>query len=480
LETTDVNTLLITVAAPNKPAATGAGAICTTLTNLNWVLTSVKLNAVSAELPTEEPYGITVEVIRTDPGFNLKFTTAEPTVDLEKLAQHVTTELNEVLDKSLDIELQSNFKRALQESEIQQLQSRDTGIKSKLKWFYNLFFTNHPMQPVAWIMAINIIVFVLMTFAGAGFFDTNTEVAVNWGAAWKRSVLLGEYWRLLTACFIHFGIAHLMGNLVGLLLATNMLMLIINRTQFIVGYLATGIIAMSVSMWWHTESVSAGASGAIFGCYGILLGLILTPLLNKSDRIVIAVYLLFYAGFNLLYGLKDDIDNAAHVAGLLSGIPIGLLYYLTIKYRSKKWSYAAGAFAVIVYGFVCSSFILHKTTYYGFELERLEEGYSKLEETGLAFYKTNSDSLDEQKAIIKTSVQAFDNALLVADSMVSVTDLPGPQLTYALRLREYTEYRVLEMHAIDKILQGETQWNDTLVYSRNKIDSILKVFKEDI
>lgn len=458
-----------------------AGALCTLFTDLNWTLTKVKPNGeINALLEVAESAPIYAKVnLKENGDFVLEFTTTNELINLEAQGAFINAQLEEVLRRSLDIELQSNFKRALQESEMEHLQSKETGAKSKLKWFANLFFTNHPMQPVAWIMAINVVVFVLMLFAGAGFFETDTQVAVNWGAAWKRSVMLGEYWRLLTACFIHFGIAHLMGNLVGLLLATNMLMLIINRTQFLAGYIATGIIAMSVSMWWHNESVSAGASGAIFGCYGMLLGIILTPLLNKTDRVVIAMYLLFYAGFNLIYGLKDEIDNAAHIGGLLSGVPIGFMYYLVIKKGNGKWAGTVGISAVVVYGFLCSSFILYNTTYYDFEFKRLDEQYGELETKGLLYYNTD-DSLLDQK-LLDESIRALDKALLVSDSMVYVKDLPYYRLTYALRLREYTEYRVQEIHYVSKwTAENSTQWVDSVNYYRHKVDSMLKVFKEDI
>jgi membrane associated rhomboid family serine protease len=96
-------------------------------------------------------------------------------------------------------------------------------------------------------------------------------------------------------------------------------------------YLITGIAASLTSLWWHPATVSIGASGAIFGLYGVFLALLTTkffpPIFKKSFALSIVVFV----GGNLLIGLSGGIDNAAHLGGLVSGLIAGYLLYPFLK-----------------------------------------------------------------------------------------------------------------------------------------------------
>ena len=85
------------------------------------------------------------------------------------------------------------------------------------------------------------------------------------------------------------------------------------------------------SIWWYDATVSVGASGAIFGLYGVFLAFLLTkifpPDFAKSFLICTAVFV----GFNLIMGLTGGIDNAAHIGGLLSGFVFGLILSPILK-----------------------------------------------------------------------------------------------------------------------------------------------------
>ena len=92
-------------------------------------------------------------------------------------------------------------------------------------------------------------------------------------------------------------------------------------------------VAAIVSVWWHDQPVVAvGASGAIFGLYGILLSLIVSKHFDPATSKVFLVLLAFTAGYSLLMGfLSEGIDNSAHVGGLIAGFAMGLFYAKTIK-----------------------------------------------------------------------------------------------------------------------------------------------------
>lgn len=340
-------------------------------------------------------------------------------------------------------------------------------------------FSNQPMQLPSWIILINVTVFIAMAINGAGIFDTDMEKAVQWGAAWKRLVMEGQYWRLLTACFIHFGIVHLFANMVALIYASVFLMLYINRWQFLTGYLASGVFSFAVSMWWHNETISAGASGAIFGCYGMLTGLAFTPLIAKEERRTVLIYLGIYVGFNLLYGLKEGVDNAAHVGGLLSGIVIGLIYYLPLRRESsngvKLFSYVA-VLAVCLGG---AFLILKNTYYYGTDFFRLDDEYTRLEKQGLEYFNTEDTTYANKLQLLNKGTLAFQQAQLVADSIDAVKNKPDYEELYAQRLVLYTAYRVQEFDLIKQAYDGKSAYDsDSIVEVRHVIDSLIKVFHE--
>ncbi|HET9744198.1 MAG TPA: rhomboid family intramembrane serine protease, partial [Chitinophagaceae bacterium] len=182
------------------------------------------------------------------------------------------------------------------------------------------------------IIAINIAVFILMAIDGAGVFDADGYTHVRWGSNYTALTLSGDWWRLITCMFIHFGIIHLAMNTYALYMAGIYLEPMLGKTRFIGAYLCTGVIASIASLWWHSEGVnSAGASGAIFGMYGVFLALLFTNLIPKQIRGALLQSIGVFVVFNLIFGMKAGVDNAAHVGGLVSGIIIGFVFYPMLK-----------------------------------------------------------------------------------------------------------------------------------------------------
>jgi rhomboid protease GluP len=182
------------------------------------------------------------------------------------------------------------------------------------------------------IIAINVLVFILMALDGAGIMDTNGLVHIKWGSNYTPLTLSGDWWRLITNIFIHFGIIHLLMNMYCLYMAGVYLEPMLGKIKYTVAYLCTGIAASIVSLWWHSEGVnSAGASGAIFGMYGLFLALLTTNLIPKQMRQPLLQSTVIFVVYNLAYGMKGGVDNSAHAGGLISGFIIGYIYVLGIK-----------------------------------------------------------------------------------------------------------------------------------------------------
>lgn len=187
------------------------------------------------------------------------------------------------------------------------------------------------------IIGINVLVFILMAVDGAGIIDLNGLVHIKWGSNFSPLTLSGDWWRLFTNIFIHFGIIHLLMNMYALYMVGIYLEPMLGKVKYLTAYLCTGIVASVVSLWWHTDTVnSAGASGAIFGMYGLFLALLTTDLIPAAVRKALLSSIGIFVLYNLAYGMKGNIDNSAHVGGLVSGFIFGYLFVISIKAEKKE------------------------------------------------------------------------------------------------------------------------------------------------
>ena len=160
------------------------------------------------------------------------------------------------------------------------------------------------------------------------------------GAIYEPAIQKGEWWRLITGMFLHGGIMHLVMNMVSLYLAGIFLERVLLTKRFIVGYLLSGIAAGLISLWWHDKPVVAvGASGAIFGLYGMLSALIAFKTFDASLNKFLLILLAFTAGYSLLMGfLSEGIDNSAHLGGLATGFILGILFVKTMKSKAPIYT----------------------------------------------------------------------------------------------------------------------------------------------
>lgn len=188
------------------------------------------------------------------------------------------------------------------------------------------------------ILYTNILIFIAMLISGVSIYKPQVIDMVNWGGN-IRVLTIGknEYWRLATNIFIHAGIIHLLMNILGFILISLFVEPILGHKKFLLLYFFTGLCASLTSLWWHTNVVSVGASGAILGLYGFFLALLV--LVKKEHQKVNAsmiVTVLIFIGYSLIAGLKGNTDNAAHIGGLIAGFFAGVVMTLYLFYKRKE------------------------------------------------------------------------------------------------------------------------------------------------
>ncbi|HEX9824696.1 MAG TPA: rhomboid family intramembrane serine protease [Actinomycetota bacterium] len=172
------------------------------------------------------------------------------------------------------------------------------------------------------LLAVILAVFVV-EIARGGLRDLG--VLVDMGAMVPALVEDGQYWRLVTAIFLHAGPLHLLFNVYALVIFGNLVEEAFGTVRFAAVYFVTGFAASAASFAFGSEGrVAVGASGAIFG----LLGAWLTYNWRRRELSMAQANVrmaLLLIGINLVFGLSvRGIDNTAHVGGLIAGVLAGL------------------------------------------------------------------------------------------------------------------------------------------------------------
>lgn len=155
--------------------------------------------------------------------------------------------------------------------------------------------------------------------------DALTTVLITYGAKENTHILHGEYWRFITPIFLHANALHLGMNMINLLALGVALERLFGHLRFLLIFLVTGVISTIASFYFAPQEISVGASGAIFGLVGAYSAFILIH--RKALRyggIPALLWLIVIIGLNLSIGFFiPNVDNYAHVGGLLSGLLLG-------------------------------------------------------------------------------------------------------------------------------------------------------------
>jgi membrane associated rhomboid family serine protease/Flp pilus assembly protein TadD len=178
------------------------------------------------------------------------------------------------------------------------------------------------------LIAASVLVFIAMVLSGASALLPTPQQAIAFGADYGPLTLGGQWWRLVTSMFVHFGFIHLGLNMWCLWNLGRAAERILGRFSYVLAYFASGIFGSIASVYWHPQAAGAGASGAIFGMAGVLVSFVYlkkTPTNLQLNRNILGSLGTFIA-YNLIFGAAiPGISLAAHVGGLVMGLAVGAL-----------------------------------------------------------------------------------------------------------------------------------------------------------
>ena len=276
------------------------------------------------------------------------------------------------------------------------------------RFFSALFSRSNPFTMI--FIGINVGVFVLMGLAGGfNLTSANPEVLIGFGA--KQNDLIAnhhQYWRLITSIFIHIGFIHLFLNNYALWIIGQEIEQIYGSARFVVLYLVSGMVGSAGSYVFSPEATSAGASGAIFGLFGVMATFAFKyrKEIPKALSRDIMRRVLPIIAINLAFGFSVAIvDNAAHIGGLLAGIILAF----TIPYMrpdEKRAPIVWRALEVVCLLLILVSFVSAFRGYNGPGLS-----VSKMTSRSESSVVRYSSQIEEADKLLVQSFRSVSNAL---------------------------------------------------------------------
>lgn len=177
------------------------------------------------------------------------------------------------------------------------------------------------------MIAVNVAVFFYVEIKGP---SEDIIHMISCGAAYTPFITAGEYYRLFTSMFLHFGMEHLVNNMLVLLFLGDMLERAVGKVRYLLIYLLGGLgaswFSYQVVLWKQEVIVSAGASGAVFAVMGALIYVVVVHrgrLENMTTKKIV-----FMAALSLYFGVSSTgVDNVAHLSGIVLGLLLSVLLY---------------------------------------------------------------------------------------------------------------------------------------------------------
>ncbi len=182
----------------------------------------------------------------------------------------------------------------------------------------------HANFTITMILLINVgiyaatALYAVRSGAGGGWLAIDGETLYNFGAKYRPSIFAGQWWRLITAGFLHGGLLHIAMNSWVLFDLGAQVEQIYGTRRMLVIYFVSTFFGFAASTWWH-PGLSVGASAGLFGLIGamIALGVRYRSSMGLAIRGLYVRWAIYGLAFGLLPGLR--VDNAAHIGGLAAG-----------------------------------------------------------------------------------------------------------------------------------------------------------------
>ncbi|MEO7992158.1 MAG: rhomboid family intramembrane serine protease [Chryseolinea sp.] len=318
------------------------------------------------------------------------------------------------------------------------------------------------------LIAVNIIVFGWLALQQRSLLmNTNLDVLaiIHVGANLNPLTLGGEPWRVISSMFLHFGVIHLAVNMFSLYSLGSSLEPKIGAIRFLLIYFLCGVAANLASLIFNVYVPSAGASGAIFGLYGFLLGVEIIENFNDLGRLrSIAISFVIFVAMNAFISSQVRVDMAGHIGGGLMGL---LLAFVLYAFNPLNDSKSLSVMLVLLFSFV---FVLPKgqVEYYQF----FQRVISTENKTNILF-KNTKDDFQLKDSLQMVILPRWDS---LGKDLRRISKVPKVVAADTFIVGRYIEYRKTEtLYRIRLIERESYTYLDSLEIIGKQLDSLPRI-----
>jgi len=174
-------------------------------------------------------------------------------------------------------------------------------------------------SPTRILLVANISIYIVTSIASGNYIQTSREVMLILGQA-NYLVLQGHLWQLFTSIFVHANLVHLFGNLIFLMIFGLGAETLYGWRKYCIIYFASGLFGSFLSLLLGLNTISVGASGAIFGLFGAVT--IYSGKMSMQTVLVALMYALYF----FILNIGVNVNVFSHAGGLLVGLILGYRY----------------------------------------------------------------------------------------------------------------------------------------------------------
>jgi len=309
-----------------------------------------------------------------------------------------------------------------------------------------------PMLVTQIIFGINVAVFVGMLLAGVPPMSPTGASLLAWGANFGPYTLTGDWWRLLTSCFVHAGIIHIAFNMWCLWSLGGLAERLYGRATFACVYLLCGLSGSLGSVLWHRPpTVSVGASGAIFGIAGAVIASIrLGEFASGVMPQGVMQSLIAFVGYNVVFGaISGGTDNACHFGGLAAGLLLGALIAKVAP--EPRLMPRLGVLALVAVMLGGGGYALQRVRAFPYYIARAQEQVEDGKiDSALPYYEAAAKLRPDSAGTIYSGIGSYywdkkDFAAAEREMQKAVAATPGnPEYLYDLGEVRLSQHRIAE------------------------------------
>lgn len=310
------------------------------------------------------------------------------------------------------------------------------------------------------IIAMNVVIFIVMALQSSTVMNFTSDTLLQWGADYApKTIAKQEWWRVFTSFWIHGGIIHLFLNMYALFSVGFLAEQLLGTKRFTLVYLLCGIGGSVASLWWNQDIVSVGASGAVFGVFGIILGFFTATdnQILQQQRSTLLQNIGVVVAANIVYGLStENIDNAAHGGGLVTGLLLGFYFARVPNLRTTFTLVQVAVLSALlaVCAFILST--IHAPTM-GFRdaVEKLGTN----EQRAIALYNNGVQALTNSR-VLPNTIPDQDTAIQLWKENITLTQQFSTRFpagySYEKALTRYYQLSLERNTTLRAILKGDS------------------------